>query len=72
MKSLVSKLSGGTDPLPEQSGDGTDKEVGVGTQAVRSDSESDDAPTDAQAGVQDIEAITKVWSKTHLIMAYIM
>jgi hypothetical protein len=72
MKSLLTKLGGEVGPVAEQSGDDTVKEVGVRAQDVPTDSDSDEISTNAQAGVQTIEAITKVWSKTHLIMAYIM
>jgi hypothetical protein len=70
---LFPKNHGGEpDGVIEQSADDTDKEVGVKAQDVPSDSDSDAISADAQPGVQDIEAITKVWSKTHLVMAYMM
>ncbi|KAN0110811.1 siderophore iron transporter mirB [Hyaloscypha variabilis] len=58
----------------EHSADDTDKEVGVKNQDVPTDSETDadEISLDAQPGVQNIEAITKVWSRTHLVIAYIM
>jgi hypothetical protein len=38
------------------------------------DNDSDDEPVhrDAQAGVQKMEATTQVWTKKHLIAAYVM
>lgn len=36
------------------------------------ESDSDRISQDAQAGVQKIEATTKVWTKTSLIVAYAM
>lgn len=36
------------------------------------DSDDDIINKDSQAGVQKMEATTKVWSKKHLIAAYIM
>ncbi|KAE9372653.1 MFS general substrate transporter [Stipitochalara longipes BDJ] len=58
----------------ERSPDGADKEFGVKNQDVPTDSDTDadEISLDAQPGVQNIEAITKVWSKTHLVIAYIM
>lgn len=35
-------------------------------------SDSDAISTDAQEGVKDIEAMTKVWPKSHLILAYVL
>ena len=31
----------------------------------------DEISPDAQAGVQDVEALAKVWTRNHLILAYI-
>jgi hypothetical protein len=58
----------------QHSADDTDKEVGVKNQDVPTDSETDadEISLNAQPGVQNIEAITKVWSRTHLVIAYIM
>jgi hypothetical protein len=36
------------------------------------DSDSDSVDGSAQAGVQKVEATTSVWSKSHLIAAYIL
>jgi len=36
------------------------------------DSDGDVAQKDAQAGVQKMEAMTQVWSKKHLVAAYVM
>ncbi|KAI5925970.1 major facilitator superfamily domain-containing protein [Camillea tinctor] len=51
----------------------SDKEAGVVSEQHPSDHESDNdaISSDAQAGVKKIEATTKVWSKSHLIAAYI-
>ncbi|RYP26250.1 hypothetical protein DL768_011815 [Monosporascus sp. mg162] len=66
---------------PEAEPDGrspADKEAGVTQEPVgdhqddhRNDSDDDAIDKNAQAGVQKIEAITKVWSRNHLIMAYV-
>jgi hypothetical protein len=70
---LPSKNHGGeVEAVREQSADDTDKETGANAQDVSSDSDGDQISVDAQPGVQNIEAITKVWSKTHLVIAYIM
>lgn len=61
-------------PVEEKTRAETDKETGVVDNQTRN-SENDTDPEsidhDAQAGVQKIEATTKVWSKSNLIMAYI-
>ena len=70
-----SKLpNGGVEAATERSNDDTSKDVGVKSQDVPTDSDTDadEISLDAQQGVQNIEAITKVWSKTHLVIAYIM
>ena len=36
------------------------------------DSDGDPVQTNAQAGVQKMEATTQVWSKKHLVAAYVM
>lgn len=59
------------DPSPRPD----DKEAGLATeQAPSSDPESDDdnIEKDAQTGVQNIEAMTKVWTKRDLYIAYIL
>ncbi|KAF7545339.1 hypothetical protein G7Z17_g9246 [Cylindrodendrum hubeiense] len=49
------------------------KELGGVVEQTHAGSDSEDAITDdAQAGVQDIEAITKTWTRTALITAYVM
>jgi hypothetical protein len=55
-----------------KSQDNLNKEVGVATDDAGSGSDSDAVSTDAQAGVQAIEATTSVWSKRDLILAYIL
>lgn len=74
MRSFLStqKVNGEVEGVTEQSTDNTEKEVGVKSQDVSTDSDTDEISADAQPGVQDIEAVTKVWSKTHLVFAYIM
>lgn len=74
MRSFLStqKVNGEVEGVTEQSTDNTEKEVGVKNQDVSTDSDTDEISADAQPGVQDIEAVTKVWSKTHLVFAYIM
>ncbi|KAK4154110.1 major facilitator superfamily domain-containing protein [Chaetomidium leptoderma] len=58
----------------------SDKEANVASDAVHAPSDADHNDTDrdsdeisltAQAGVQDVEAFAKVWTRTHLILAYI-
>lgn len=72
MKSTIAKISSTTVPRAERTQDDTDKEPGVSAQDTHSDSESDGISPEAQAGVQGIEAMTSVWSRSHLIAAYIM
>ena len=36
------------------------------------DSDSDSVDSSAQAGVRKVEATTSVWSKSHLVAAYIL
>jgi hypothetical protein len=60
--------------LPREKG-ATDKEAGIASDALRSpsdiDHDSDAISVDAQAGIQDVEALAKVWTKTNLIVAYV-
>lgn len=49
----------------------TDKEANVACDAAAAPSDSDEISVNAQAGVQDVEALAKVWTKKHLILAYI-
>lgn len=57
----------------QHSGDELDKEPGVEVDRDQnSESDSDAISPDAQPGVQRVEAMTKVWSKAHLITAYVM
>jgi hypothetical protein len=49
------------------------KEMGFTTDSRRdSDTESEEISKDAQAGVQRMEAVTKVWKKWHLVAAYLL
>jgi len=34
------------------------------------DHDSDEISLDAQVGIQDVQALAKVWTRSHLIMAY--
>lgn len=40
--------------------------------ALEKDNISDLIDKDAQAGVQKVEAVTAVWSKTHIAIAYLL
>jgi hypothetical protein len=43
-----------------------------GTPIDSDSSDSDSISSDAQTGVKNIEALTLVWSKSHLIAAYVL
>ncbi|KAI1097479.1 MFS general substrate transporter [Jackrogersella minutella] len=61
-------------PVEEKTGQQNDKEMGVIDNHPHSsdgDTDLDTIDADAQAGVQKMEATTKVWSKSHLILAYV-
>ncbi|KAL7624099.1 MFS siderochrome iron transporter 1 [Parahypoxylon ruwenzoriense] len=63
-------------PVAEKTTPEVDKEAGVVNEQHRSndndnDSDPDNIDANAQAGVRKIEATTKVWSRSHLIMAYV-
>lgn len=49
-----------------------DKEAGITTEKPASDDGVERISEEAQAGVRKIEATTLVWSKSHLIAAYIL
>lgn len=50
----------------------TDKEATVANDTAASDAyDSDAISVNAQAGVQDVEAFAKVWTKRDLILAYV-
>jgi hypothetical protein len=53
-------------PKAEQEGDKTSPGV-----HINSDSDGESFTSDAQGGVKDIEALTSVWTKRDLILAYI-
>jgi hypothetical protein len=65
-------------PVPEQTPEMTeklkaDKEAGVITTEHPTDIDADNVPdAEFQRGVQQIEAITSVWSKRDLIAAYVL
>lgn len=72
MKPSISSISGDMVPTAEIPKDAFDKEPGVTAQDTGSESDGSSPDPDAQAGVQGIEAMTSVWSRNHLIAAYIM
>lgn len=49
-----------------------DKEAGVITTSHPTDSDEVSIDSDLQAGVKEMEAITTVWTKSHLIAAYVL
>lgn len=51
---------------------GEDKEVGGSPQDEGIASDGESLSPDAQDGVRKIEATTQVWSRKHLIFAYVM
>ncbi|KAK4235380.1 siderophore iron transporter mirB [Achaetomium macrosporum] len=79
MKSPLSWLRPSEAPVAEQDPPSekaaNDKEANLASNAVNvaadTDRDSDEISVNAQAGVQDVEAFAKVWTKTHLILAYI-
>ena len=76
MKSFFPKTSPDIVPVveSEKSPQESEKEIGIVTQqpyATNKDGE-DRISSDAQLGVQKIEAITSVWSTPHLVAAYIL
>ncbi|RDA85686.1 hypothetical protein CP532_4642 [Ophiocordyceps camponoti-leonardi (nom. inval.)] len=61
------------DPSKDWSPNKEEADASVAAAAAATDSSDGDAVSvDAQAGVQEVEATTKVWSKSHLITAYIL
>lgn len=73
MKSSDSKISSNIASTAEHPQDDIDKTPGITTRDTNSENESDgSSDPEAQAGVQGIEAMTSVWSRSHLIAAYIM
>lgn len=62
-------------PVEEKSHPANDKEVGVVDNQTRNsetDADIDAIDSHAQAGVQKIEATTKVWTMSNLILAYVL
>jgi len=47
-------------------------ESSVGPQVYNKDNDSEEISSDVQAGVQAIEAITSVWTRKELIIAYVL
>lgn len=69
---IVKSVTGNIVPVNEQqSQDDGDKGFDDAARGEQSDSE-DSTSQDAQAGVQGVEAMTSVWSRSHLITAYVM
>jgi hypothetical protein len=64
-------------PIVDQSAEkmADDKEVGAvaspADPSIHTDSDTDKIEEDAQLGVQSIQAVTKVWTKNDIILAYI-
>jgi len=52
--------------------DKIDPEVNIVGKDQNVDTESETVSIEAQDGVKDIEAITSVWTRSHLIAAYVM
>lgn len=61
-----------TEAARNESQSETEKDLGIATEQPLSDDGIEKVSENAQAGVQAIEATTMVWSKSHLIAAYIM
>lgn len=75
MRDLLARFTRPTEvPVPEEKPHPeNDKEIGVVDNQPRSidgESDADAIDSNAQAGVKKIEATTKVWSRSHLILAY--
>lgn len=75
MRSLFRSVIAQEQPVVEKpSPRPDDKETGVTAEQTASEPDTDDDSIDknAQAGVQNIEAMTKVWTKRDLYLAYIL
>ncbi|KAI3323895.1 MFS general substrate transporter [Xylariaceae sp. AK1471] len=76
MRSLFKTAFAHEQPVVEEKTRPDDKEGGVTTERPPSSSENDtdvdSIDKDAQAGVQNIEAITKVWTTRDLYLAYVL
>ena len=57
------------DPAGDPASDPVDPALAAGRKGSADDSDS--ISSDAQAGVQGVEAMTKVWTKSSLVFAYI-
>jgi hypothetical protein len=71
MHSLPQNLTGGSGLAVEHQ-DQIDPEVNIAGKDQNVDTESETVSTESQDGVKDIEAITSVWTRSHLIAAYVM
>jgi hypothetical protein len=71
MHSLPQSLTGNSGLVVDPQ-DKIDPEVNIVGKYQNVDTESETVSTEAQDGVKDIEAITSVWTRSHLIAAYFM
>jgi hypothetical protein len=71
MHSLLQSLTGNSGLVVEPQ-DKIDPEVNIAGKDQNVDIESETVSIEAQDGVKDIEAITSVWTRSHLIAAYVM
>jgi hypothetical protein len=78
MKNPVGWLRPSEAPVAEQEvpseKTANDKEANLASNAVNAadtDRDSDEISVNAQAGVQDVEAFAKVWTRRDLILAYV-
>ena len=71
MHSLPQNLTGGSGLAVEHQ-DQIDPEVNIAGKDQNVDTESETVSTESQDGVKDSEAITSVWTRSHLIAAYVM
>jgi hypothetical protein len=76
MRSLFKTAVAHEQPVVEEKTRPDDKEGGLATEQPPSsgekDSDVDSIDKDAQVGVQNIEAITKVWTTRDLYLAYVL
>ncbi|KAI1375994.1 MFS general substrate transporter [Hypoxylon crocopeplum] len=75
MRGPLSRFTHPTEvPVAEKTTPENDKEIGIVNNEPHNgetDTDIDAIDADAQAGVKKIEATTKVWSRSHLILAYV-
>lgn len=58
------------EPAPIAPAADPEKTAQAHDRSLEKDNINDLITKDAQAGIQKVEAVTAVWSKTHLILAY--